>query len=216
MFAICAQVLPFLVPDAAQNYPDRRDCVSGSVRTPEDRTIHPSLEFYSDFRQEISDVSGGEETFTPRRPPQKKFLRVSPSCKSPTWVSCANQGGISVRTAVSSSITIALSTIEWLFNWHYQKGLHSKCIEMFAGVIFLPTYIRSDYHTLGETAAGLKHYLSSRRDSDQDEAVLSPKDALAEGLRVMNLALDPKYQKEFEIISSKIIHSARHVSYEKI
>ncbi|MCF6765737.1 hypothetical protein L3V82_08120 [Thiotrichales bacterium 19S3-7] len=174
-------VRPQLVASINSTYTNRGDDFVSNKAKDETTQVN--------YNDDVSDASDVEEDSL-KKPVEhldNQYFRnhVAPNLNS--WVYSASLSGIPIRAHVSGTTALNLAAAEgllrnadgslndWLSNENNLKAL--------SGVLIIPQYFRSDFHTFAETAAGIKHYLDQR--------------SLMLGIKITPEALTPKQAESF-------------------
>jgi len=120
-------------------------------------------------RDDLSDASGVEfdEEKLPRvRLKSSMFNRTVVNTHSDNWVSAAVKSGVNARAHVSGTVPLALAACAGLLSLHDSSEsdwFHDNDkLRVFCGSFLIPVYVRGDYHSLSETAAGIEHFIAER------------------------------------------------------
>ncbi len=129
-----------------------------------------------------------------------------------SWVFQAKQSNVPTRSLVSSSASLCMGTVMWILD-ESQTFIETKEMAWLGSLLFIPTYHRSDYHSVAETAAGIFHYVITGI-LRKYYAPLPPKQALGIGLAWLSRAIDVDYRPETERLCKRILEStALHPAY---
>jgi len=216
IYQICAQLFSFIAPRAEQFIPDKVSCMRSDFlgQAP---IYDVNYTFAGVDRAELSDGSDSElelESHAPRRLP-KKIFDIKKDSGTNTWVGAAHLAGVPVRASVSGTVTLSLAATAALLQ---QPGtlLSEETAHLLAGVLFIPTYERGDYHSIAETAAGVQTYVATktvRQAGNNSGPVLSPQAAFRSGLNLMAEATNPLYRPSMKQLNHALIRSTLHVAY---
>lgn len=143
------------------------------------------------------DVSSASESEQEDRLPKKLldsrvFRKYAGKKGQYSWIGSAEEGGIAIRAHTSGTCPLTLAAIDGLCS--SGSGFrrvwlnHEDHFKAFAGAVAVATFQRGDYHSIAETAAGIKHYLIERAIKNGQKiknTPMKPYDAFKEGLAML-------------------------------
>lgn len=160
--------------------------------------------------KQIDVSSASEVEFTARKPKIKlDSRRFNYKTKKNTlsWPAMAKKGGIPVRGNTSGTCPLCMSAIEGLYssgNSSSQDNLSDNDLKQLVGALLIPTFLRGDYHTFAETAAGIVHYLQERSikngEITQNNPV-HPYDCYRQALEIMTSAVTSNKAKNCDSLT---------------
>ncbi len=209
MYRLCSNAKSYFPPRSAKSYPDKEYCIN------RDSSHELANEFQGSLREDLSDASDSESDIPANgeRLPRAKFYKTHQNAE--TWVHAAKRGNISVRLGVSGTVGLSLAVAEMLLKESDPNTeVTQKELELLIGAIFIPTYVRGDYHSIAETISGAQHYLAYRQQCKKPvKAVLSPQEAFGKGLELLTQAVDTPYKDLLGDLSENLLRNTQYVPY---
>jgi hypothetical protein len=176
------------------------------------------LEFLSAIREEISDASDTEELPPPRRNHVHIFKKTKEGGDSLSWVGAAHAGNIPIRASLSASACLSLQVALFLLT---EKNTdepiqtpRDTIIDLLTGAIFIPTYLRADYHSIAETAAASLLYKKQTHPKPTEIPLIGPQDAFHLGFQLMEQAANPDYKIAIHDLTRAILERTIPVEYQ--
>ncbi|HVT63471.1 MAG TPA: hypothetical protein VHD33_08305 [Legionellaceae bacterium] len=155
---------------------------------------------------EPEDVSSASETDEVDQQPQAtldgRIFREEVKDGYFSWVGAAVAGGINVRGNTSGTAPLTLAAVDGLCargeaplnTWLDDQAQ----FEAFAGALAIAPYERGDYHSIAETAAGIRHYWLERvQRNNPDNTPMQPYDAFKYGVSMLINAATHSIQKNY-------------------
>lgn len=139
-----------------------------------------------DLSDDEDDVFRGQPN---NRIPPGQFKLMSDNGK-PSWVFEAKLQGIEVINHVSGTTPLAISVAMGLLRGASEQ--HAAILENeneareFCTALLMPKFLRSNYHSLAETQAGIEHFFAERYQ--RQSVVISPKEAEQRAYQAMSQA----------------------------
>lgn len=163
-------------------YPDK---TTGWVMTIDETTTLDEV-IVCDQDDELSDdedslFRGAPDT---RIPPA--YYKVNNEDNQPSWIAQAREQDIPVRRHVSGTSALSMAAAMGLLCQADQSNAPPFSCEQeardFFTALFIPKYLRSDYHSIAETQAGIDHFMAENVNcavlgSSMPSKPISPKEA---------------------------------------
>jgi hypothetical protein len=99
-----------------------------------------------------------------KKTPDTFFRNYNEEDGSPTWIKQAKDQNIPVVAHVSGTSTIAMSAFYGLMKNKIDSFSNINEDHVFFSILLGPQYLRSRYHSLAETSAGIRYFLEKRHE----------------------------------------------------
>lgn len=152
----------------------------------------------------------------PKKNLDSRTFRKNVDEETRSWVGAALESGIAIRGHTSGTCPLAMAAIDGLCRTGTSPDtwlMDDENFKQLAGALFIPTFVRGDYHSIAETAAGVHHYLNERainaHDTTRKNEPMKPYRAFSEALSMMTQAATPKKLHEGDALSLREAISQR-------